>query len=351
MIRDEDRHLLVQRLADLLGGEATVVEGRLKQRGRLSEDGLLGAGASGLAFTWAEFGRGVESQCWRWAEVEEALMVDSFLGRELAIRWPGGEASFAAAAADGMAALEAALAGSGGVQANADPGGSGAACRQSEPEEGPSEADVASLMVSLSLASGERASEDRSEAASPGSRCPSCGTEGNPDFRFCLGCGAELGGSAGAALDAEDERPRLLVVRGPEKGRSFSLDASSEAVIGRASVDVCLPSAALSRRHARVSVERGAWTLEDLGSPGGTRLNGEAIDAPALLRNGDLIELAGECELLFADGYGSPAGRPLPPTGLPAAARGAQARFAVALAAAVAAVAAALGVLIAFSAR
>lgn len=51
--------------------------------------------------------------------------------------------------------------------------------------------------------------------------------------------------------------------------------------------------AELSRQHARIFLEDGAFYIVDLGSRNGTALNGEAVtEAPALIANGDEIALA-----------------------------------------------------------
>jgi DNA-binding winged helix-turn-helix (wHTH) protein len=47
----------------------------------------------------------------------------------------------------------------------------------------------------------------------------------------------------------------------------------------------------VSREHARLTIEHGAATLEDLGSRNGTFRAGERIAAPVLLRDGDQIQL------------------------------------------------------------
>ena len=51
-----------------------------------------------------------------------------------------------------------------------------------------------------------------------------------------------------------------------------------EMVIGRdASADVCVPSRAISRQHARISRRDDRWVLADLGGRNGTIVNGERI--------------------------------------------------------------------------
>jgi pSer/pThr/pTyr-binding forkhead associated (FHA) protein len=54
----------------------------------------------------------------------------------------------------------------------------------------------------------------------------------------------------------------------------------------------------VSRRHARITVEKETATIEDLGSRNGTRGNGEKIEAATELSNGDGIEV-GAASLIF----------------------------------------------------
>lgn len=62
-------------------------------------------------------------------------------------------------------------------------------------------------------------------------------------------------------------------------------------VVGRSrSCDVRLVDDAVSRRHARVTVRGGCWTIEDLGSSNGTWVNGRPLDRGEL-RPGDVVEL------------------------------------------------------------
>ncbi|HEY7515044.1 MAG TPA: FHA domain-containing protein, partial [Vicinamibacteria bacterium] len=59
----------------------------------------------------------------------------------------------------------------------------------------------------------------------------------------------------------------------------------------------CLDAASVSRHHARIQVEGARVTLEDLGSKNGTRLNGEPLQSPQELRDGDRVRL-GEVQML-----------------------------------------------------
>jgi pSer/pThr/pTyr-binding forkhead associated (FHA) protein len=69
-------------------------------------------------------------------------------------------------------------------------------------------------------------------------------------------------------------------------------------VLGRSKeCDVQVPDPNVSRRHAELRQEGGAWWLVDLDSTNGTLLNGKRVQR-AKLSDGDTIRL-GELELVF----------------------------------------------------
>jgi hypothetical protein len=71
------------------------------------------------------------------------------------------------------------------------------------------------------------------------------------------------------------------------------------AVLGRSrECDVVLEDSGISRRHAEVRPSSEGWTVADLGSTNGVRVNGRAIDGVQALTLGDRIEL-GSTEIVF----------------------------------------------------
>ncbi len=87
---------------------------------------------------------------------------------------------------------------------------------------------------------------------------------------------------------------RLEVISGNASGHSLIVE--DELVIGRlADGDGRLEEdPELSRHHARISRERdGRYAIEDLGSSNGTFVNGLQLSSPAVLVEGDSIELGG----------------------------------------------------------
>lgn len=72
-----------------------------------------------------------------------------------------------------------------------------------------------------------------------------------------------------------------------------------EQVLGRdPTLEVCLESSSVSRRHARVHIADGVAVLEDLGSKNGTFVNGQRITTAVRLSDRDQIGV-GEVRLKF----------------------------------------------------
>jgi pSer/pThr/pTyr-binding forkhead associated (FHA) protein len=80
----------------------------------------------------------------------------------------------------------------------------------------------------------------------------------------------------------------LEVMAGPDAGRI--LEAGSASTIGREG-SIRLQDGKTSRIHACVAPEDGRWTLSDMRSRHGCRLNGQKIDGAAALQTGDRVQL------------------------------------------------------------
>lgn len=88
----------------------------------------------------------------------------------------------------------------------------------------------------------------------------------------------------------------ILVINNPADGRIRNIDLGSdpgEWLIGRQDdCQVVLDSRKVSRKHARLFGSGSAWFISDLGSTGGSRLNGEAVSAdPVPFSPGDSLEI------------------------------------------------------------
>jgi len=82
----------------------------------------------------------------------------------------------------------------------------------------------------------------------------------------------------------------LIVLQGPDKGRRFQT-SNEPALLGRNSDQIPLTDNTVSRRHAELRPQDGAWVLEDLHSSNGTYVNGQRIKGPVRLKHGDQIKV------------------------------------------------------------
>ena len=72
--------------------------------------------------------------------------------------------------------------------------------------------------------------------------------------------------------------------------RRYVLSAGVNTVGREPSSTVCISDASVSRGHARITIEDGEATLEDLNSKNGTQVMGETLKAPRVLKDGDEVE-------------------------------------------------------------
>ena len=104
---------------------------------------------------------------------------------------------------------------------------------------------------------------------------------------------------AGAALETHGGIPKLRVETAPGLRSGAAYDLSQGALLGRGSeADIVLQDSFSSSRHARLYPQGDAVVLEDLGSTNGTYLNGEALEGPQPLHDGDRIRI-GDSEFVF----------------------------------------------------
>ena len=82
-----------------------------------------------------------------------------------------------------------------------------------------------------------------------------------------------------------------------EQGRAYPLGCD-EVIIGRhASADIRIPDLSVSRYHALMTINGGAWIITDIGSKSGVYINGNLIKE-AVLRENDVINI-GSHRLVF----------------------------------------------------
>jgi hypothetical protein len=93
--------------------------------------------------------------------------------------------------------------------------------------------------------------------------------------------------------DASPDRFSLLVVEGPDAGRSYTMDVTSpvRVLVGKSAMcTLRLSDHEVSRRHASFRIEGHAIVVADLGSTNGTFVNGVAV-REAALTGGEAIRI------------------------------------------------------------
>jgi pSer/pThr/pTyr-binding forkhead associated (FHA) protein len=102
---------------------------------------------------------------------------------------------------------------------------------------------------------------------------------------------AHLSGADQATVDALRAGTALLVVlRGPNTGARFLLDADEVSSGRHPDSDIFLDDVTVSRKHASVLQRDGAFVIEDQGSLNGTFVNRKRVDS-APLDEGDEIQI------------------------------------------------------------
>jgi hypothetical protein len=108
--------------------------------------------------------------------------------------------------------------------------------------------------------------------------------------------------------DRSDEGPVLIAQTGALQGQRWLL-GESDFMIGRDDdVDMVIAERQVSRNHAIIRYDEDHYVIYDLGSKNGTYVNGVQIKEPTRLQDGDTIQVALACEVIFV---GSDATLPL----------------------------------------
>lgn len=98
----------------------------------------------------------------------------------------------------------------------------------------------------------------------------------------------------------------LKFISGKYQGGEFPLKSEKQVVIGRSSeLDMVLVEDMVSRKHAKILVQGGKITIEDLGSTNGTFVNGEKVKT-GRLKEGDRILIGTSILKLVRQGAGAP---------------------------------------------
>jgi predicted component of type VI protein secretion system len=80
-----------------------------------------------------------------------------------------------------------------------------------------------------------------------------------------------------------------FIEQSPSEGAEHSVEQGT--TIGREGCDITLGDPDVSRRHAEIQISNGDLLINDLGSTNGTFVNGERIDQPRSLRDGDEVRI------------------------------------------------------------
>ena len=99
--------------------------------------------------------------------------------------------------------------------------------------------------------------------------------------------------------ESANEAPFLLAQNGPLQGQIWPIN--KEIIIGRDPLcDIVINDRQVSRKHAKIENQNSNGnSLADLNSKNGTLLNGEFVDGPTSLKDGDEIIIGLVQEFLF----------------------------------------------------
>ena len=138
--------------------------------------------------------------------------------------------------------------------------------------------------------------------------CAFCGGEKDPVTGACAcavaetsAAGADPFGAAPPAWSSTSSdrvapgsaMPRLVAIAGPYAGQVFTLPSMGASIGREAAREVALTAdGTVSRRHALLAPEGGAYMLRDEGSSNGTFVNNQRVQQQ-VLRSGDEIRIGG----------------------------------------------------------
>ena len=109
--------------------------------------------------------------------------------------------------------------------------------------------------------------------------------------------------------DNQIDRPIITVTEGKYTNQYWVID-QDEIILGRDDeCDIVVPERQISRQHIRIFRENNSYFVEDLDSRNGTWVNGQRIQEPHQIFDGDEIHVALVLRLRF---IGSGATAPLP---------------------------------------
>jgi len=152
-----------------------------------------------------------------------------------------------------------------------------------------------SSRAASAAASGGRESPPRAQPAPSvrGSEPLPSPPEGGSSQTMIYSSSARVRGPLEEARSLRSKRAQLLL-----DGRPLSVPAGGGTIGRSRSCDIVLSDIGISRTHAELRPSGERWTIADLGSTNGVRVNGVTVSGSQPIESGDRIEL-GSTELVF----------------------------------------------------
>lgn len=99
-----------------------------------------------------------------------------------------------------------------------------------------------------------------------------------------------------SSISSEGRTPYLVIMSGPDAGRTIELGEGTTVIGRRSACDITLMPSEMSRRHAQLTCrpDDGVYWLEDLSSTNGTFVGDERIEGRTRLEDGDRIRFGSE---------------------------------------------------------
>lgn len=92
---------------------------------------------------------------------------------------------------------------------------------------------------------------------------------------------------------------QLIMRSGPTVNAVYPLEGDLITVGRDASNTIQINDAEISRRHALLEFQGGKYLIKDAGSTNGTHVNGQRLNAPYVLKPGDVISFGEQIVLAF----------------------------------------------------
>ncbi len=92
---------------------------------------------------------------------------------------------------------------------------------------------------------------------------------------------------------------QLVMHKGPNPGKIFEM-VQDELTIGRDITNrIVINDPEVSRKHCRLTLQSGAYVIEDLGSTNGTFVDGQRLIGPHMLRPGEIVMMGEKISLEY----------------------------------------------------